>query len=455
MSPPRVKIKFMRQDVITMTQKQLNRYGVLMKTIDGSLTVREAAEALNLSTRQIKRLKKEVSAGGAAALIHKNTFVKPASAISDEVKEKIVTLKKTKLFVKCNFTHFREILEEQYDISLAYSTLYGILTSKSILSPKKRRRFKPHKRRSRVPQQGLLVQTDATPFAWFKGNRKQYSIHGAIDDATGQLLALYMCKNECLNGYFTMLKMIIENFGIPVSLYADRHTIFRSPNADKADVDSNLSVNDTQFGRALKELGIGLIPARSPQAKGRIERCWQTLQSRLPVEFAMRGIETVDEANEFLEEYIYTFNMQFAVEPQAKKSLFRKLDKTVNLDYILCIKDTRKIDAGLTFSYKNRTFKIAGEIGAARLNAGTRVNILVNPAYGIKAEYKNIVFDVFRFIPGRKKKAIPITTPKSKAHKPSPDNPFNGNLKKHSKLVPGESWEDITSMLDDVFNVSY
>lgn len=130
----------------------------------------------------------------------------------------------------------------------------------------------------------MKTDVDASPFAWL-GGRVKYTLHGAVDDATGQVTALFICKNECLFGYLEMLRRTIHDFGLPVSLYSDRHSIFRSPVADKISIEEQLAgvtANDTQFGRTVSELGITLIPARSPQAKGRIERLWETLQSRLP-----------------------------------------------------------------------------------------------------------------------------------------------------------------------------
>jgi transposase InsO family protein len=152
------------------------------------------------------------------------------------------------------------------------------------------------------------LRVDATPYAWFarsqapdtsKGDKRRYALCEAIDDATRRITGLYMCKNECLHGYFEMLRRTIKNHGMPVSVYADRHTIFRSPNKAKAEIDPKVNVSDTQFGGCLKELGVVLIAARSPQAKGRIERLWGTLQGRLPTEFAIRNITTIDAGGVF------------------------------------------------------------------------------------------------------------------------------------------------------------
>jgi hypothetical protein len=142
----------------------------------------------------------------------------------------------------------------------------------------------------------MLVQIDASPHEWIIGG-ELFTLHGAIDDATGEILALFFTPNECMEGYFEIIRQIVKNYGIPMSLYCDRHTIFVSPNDGKLSIEDQLkgkTVNLTQFGRAMEELGITIIKANSPQAKGRIEKLWDTLQSRLPVEFKIRGIDTME-----------------------------------------------------------------------------------------------------------------------------------------------------------------
>ena len=433
-----------------MTRKQLNRYEVINKANAGVITVREAAEALGLSERQIKRLKKKVAEEGAAAVIHKNTLKIPNHAMPQETADKILEIKRSEDYIKCNFKHYQELLSEHHGIDISYSALYGLLTADGIKSPHTRRRFKPHRRRKRKPQAGLPLQVDATPFAWFKGDKKPYALHGAIDDATGQITGLFLTKNECLHGYFEMIRRTIESFGIPASLYADRHTIFQSPNKTKAEIDPKLTVNDTQFGRALKELEIQLIAARSPQAKGRIERLWKTLQDRLPVEFAIRGIATIDAANEFLKTYIYAFNSVFAVEPEKADSMFRRPPETLNLDYILCIKEKRAIDAGGVFSFGGRSFKVVETYSIGIIPKNAKINVLTDPRFGIKAEYRNIVFDVLPYVPPKRVK--PRQEKEPAAPKPVPDSHyFKYGQKFAPKLTYEESDADITAMLENIF----
>lgn len=444
----------MNKEYITMTKEQFRRYQVVQAAIDGKVTVSEAAQALGLSTRQIKRLKKGVKTDGANAIIHGNTNRRPANIITCEEKTKILEIWNRKEFSSCNFNHFREILEVYFGINISYSSLYSLLTSNGIKSPKTRRRKKVHRRRARRPQAGLLVQVDATPYQWFLDDPKSYALHGAIDDATGQVLALYMTKNECLRGYFSMTERMIENYGIPVSLYADRHTIFQSPNKDKAEFDSSLHVNDTQFGRALKELGIELIPARSPQAKGRVERLWGTLQSRLPVEFSLNNITTVEEANEFLKMYIYQYNSQFAIEPKNSDSMFARIGQDTNLNLILCVKEVRTVDAGGVFSYKGKSFLVSPEGLNAGIYKGTKVDVCVHNDYSISVSYKGKNFAILPYVPPKRvPKAKVNTVPKSKAHKPTPAQQWS--FEKEYRFSDEYSYTEMLEMLNEILEAPY
>src|SRR5699024_11011441 len=285
----------MREEIFNMTQQEISRLRVINQTIDRVITVKEAAELIDLSERQVLRLKKGVLEEGPSFIIHKNRGRKPKHATAVEIQNEIIELKKAK-YQEANFMHFQELLEEHEGISVSYPTVYRILTKAGFKSPKKHRRRKTHHRRKRKPQKGMLVQIDASPHEWIIGGNS-FDLHGAIDDATGEIVALYFTPNECMQGYFEIVRQIVLNHGIPTSLYCDRHSIFISPNEGKLTIEDQLegkTVNLTQFGRAMDELGINIIPAGSPQAKGRIERLWGTLQSRLPVEFKIRDISTME-----------------------------------------------------------------------------------------------------------------------------------------------------------------
>ncbi|MCL2632858.1 MAG: ISNCY family transposase, partial [Coriobacteriia bacterium] len=377
-----------------MNDEQFRRLDLVKKSIAGFITEAEAAEKLGISKRQVQRLKKGVRENGEAAMIHKNTHRKPSHAIPDELKGKILVIRSKAGFKDANFKHFQELLETEYGITISYSSLYRLLKENNVASPKKRRRFKPHRRRKRRPQAGSMVQMDASPYDWLNTG-KRYTLHGAIDDATGQVVGLFLCQNECMQGYHEVMRRMITVFGIPEAIYADRHTIFRSPNADKAkaeDAPPGIKAHETQFGRALNELGIQIIAARSPQAKGRIERLWETLQSRLPIVFRIQDITTLESANEYLRNYIFDFNSNFAVEPSDVDSAFLPLDAGSNLDYILCVKEIRTLDHGQVFSFQGKRLQIEKAPYSNYIPPKAKVTVMVSPYIGVMVSYLSYVF---------------------------------------------------------------
>jgi transposase len=386
---------------ITLTQGQLRKLQVIDRYRSKVITRKKAAELLDLTERQVTRLKKGIETEGATFVINKNTGKTPAHAITAEMKERILKIRAEPAFQQSNFTHFREILECDYQIILSYTALRSILKEAGIESPKsKRQRKRGKKRRERKEHPGELLQIDATPYEWF-GTPLKYTLHGAIDDASGKITGLYMTQNECLFGYEEMMRCCCLKFGVPQSIYSDKHTIFRSPKTGKLTVEEEIqgkTVNLTQFGRAMHELGVDLIYANSPEAKGRVERMWQTLQSRLPVEFAKHGITTVSAANKFLqEEYIDMFNERFAVTP-AGESIFVPVSTASALDDILCIKVQRKTDKTGVFSFKGKVFQLLKD-GKPFSLPKKEITLLIGPRTGMRAQYQTFVYSVRRCEP--------------------------------------------------------
>ncbi len=379
-----------------MTQDERNKLYVARCLLDGKMTISEAAETLGLSERQLKRLKKGVKEYGESFVIHKNRGRKPSHALTDEIRNLVVNHKKSEEYSKANFSHFQELLEEHESISLSKPSVYRILVSNGFTSPKKHGKVKHHKRRKRKPQRGMLVIIDASPHAWFFNN-EECSLHGAVEDATGEILALFFTPHECLEGYFRIMKTVISNNGVPLAVYADRHTIFRSPKADRLSIEDELNgkkVKDTQFGRAMAELSINLIWAKTAQAKGRIERLWETLQSRLPIELSIAGITTMEEANAFLAAFIKKYNKKFAVEPRDPQAAFRKLEDGINPDHILCIKETRQVDHGSTFSYGNVYYRVIRNGKTMPIIPKAKITVLKSPQFGLKVQYSDSIYDV-------------------------------------------------------------
>lgn len=352
-----------------MSPKESRRVHVMEQVMAGSITIRQAAEFLNLSPRQIKRLKRGMREEGVSALAHKNRGRKPKHAVPKEVRKRVVELVIGPLRdTSCQ--HVAELLEQHYGIRLSAKTVRRVLAAAGIpirYAKKARRR---RKSRERMPRPGLLAQCDASPYAWLEERAPKLTLHGAVDDATSKILALHFRPTEDAIGYFQVLSQTLQDHGIPAAWYTDRHTIFFSPKKDKLSVEEELAgqtVPLTQFGQALNELGIAQIAARSPEAKGRIERLWETLQSRLVVEMRLAGISTIEEANAFLHGFIEKFNDKFAEKPADPTPAFRPSPPPAILEQILCFKEQRKASKGSSISYLSTTYQLTDPKGSVVL----------------------------------------------------------------------------------------
>jgi len=377
-----------------LKQKDLKRATLIEACIKGKCTVKQVALALGISERRVKQIKKEVKENGIKSIQHGNRGRKPKNTISDETINKILELRHSYEYELSNFKHFQELLKEHENINISYSALYHILKNAGIKSPKKHRKSKLHHRRKRKEAEGMMLQADATPFDWFE-NGEHYSLHGFIDDATGKITGLYMCKNECLLGYLEVLRQTIETYGIPISLYPDKYSVFFPPKKvnDHITIEEQLSGREkgiTQFGRIVEELGIEMFAASSPQAKGRIERLWETLQSRLVTEFRINNITTIEKANEFFKEYIPKYNNKFSICPSSSKSVYLKIPKRYDLDELLCVRFERRIDNAGVFSLNNSKFQVLDR----NLPPKTKVEIYLSQKIGLRVKSKNKIYDV-------------------------------------------------------------
>ncbi len=265
--------------------------------------------------------------------------------------------------------------------------LYRFLKSKGAKSPRKHKKAKNHNRRNERPSSGELLQVDGTPHQFFYSDTNEYCLHGFIDDATHQVTGLYMRENECMHGYLEVTRQTFKNFGVPLALYADGSSIF-FPKDDKLTLEEQLAgVTEptTQYGRMMKYLGVDLIHADSSQAKGRVERLWNTLHDRLRTEFRRHNITTIDDANKFLKTYIPKFNKKFAIEPKNKKSSFMELPEYVNLDYLLSVKHTRTVDVSNCISISGTTFVIETK----EILHKKKIEVCISKRIGLKARFNN------------------------------------------------------------------
>lgn len=377
---------------IKFTEMDIEKLIIIQSVIDGKRTGKEASDKLNLSERQIWRMVKNVRNKGVEGIKHGNCFIKKTRFITEEFKEHIKNLKLSDDYCDTNFTHFKELLEEYENINISYTSLYKILTEYGIKSKKKHRDRKIHRQRKRKAHEGDLVQADGTPFDWFQDGHK-YSIHGFVDDATGKVLGAYMCEHECLLGYLETLRQMLKNYGIPKCLYPDKFSVFFPTKGQKLTLEEQLEGKEkptTQFKRIIDVLGIDMFAASTSQAKGRIERLWNTFQDRLVTEFKLAKVKTIDEANVFLEKYIKKYNKKFAIKAESSESNFIPVPSYLDLDLLLSIKITRKIDSSGSFTIQNKKFQILNN----NIMPKSRINVYISKKIGIIAEHNNTKYKV-------------------------------------------------------------
>lgn len=418
-----------------MNDKERFRFEVISRALEGKLTNRQAAGRLKLSIRQVIRLKKGVKKEGKAAMIHKNTGSKPANSVPDDLKNQICQMAMTD-YSGASAQHMSELLTEHQDIHYSGRTVQRILKKSGISGPRSRKGKKLFRRRKRRSKEGELVQADASPFAWLEERGPEMSLHGIIDDATGKILGLYFRHEEDINGYMHVLMQMVKNHGIPQFFYADRHAIFLSPKNGKLSIEEQLegkAVSLTQVGRMLDEMGIEYIPARTPQAKGRIENLWGTFQHRLVVEMRVAGINTMDEANSFLPKFIKKFNKRFENPPEDTESLFLNPPGDRELKRIISVRHERKSSNASTISWRGKIYQLLDNRGRIKLmRPRTTVYVLEMLEGSVSAEYEGDLYKVKVFEEKKEKLVLPVEkkVPKSKAHKPPADHPWKRWVKR-------------------------
>lgn len=371
----------MRKVTLEMTEE--DKYLTIKKLVETDGSKQRAAIHLGCTVRHVNRMIKGYKEKGKEFFVHGNKGRKPSHTINDETKSNVLDLYRTK-YEEANFVHYSELLEEYENIKISASTIRSILMEENILYPKATRRTKKklanklkeqikvakskneitqlhnaiiniedaHPRRPRCAYFGEMLQMDASLHNWFGNDKSQ--LHIAIDDATGSIVGAYFDKQETLNGYYHVLHQVLTQYGIPYMFYTDRRTVFEYKQKKSPSLEEDTF---TQFGYACKQLGIEIKTSSVPQAKGRVERVFQTLQSRLIIEMRLNGVSTIDQANEFLNSYIKKFNDKFALPLDNIKSVFEKQPDIEKINLTLAVLLGRKVDNGHCVKFDNKYFK--------------------------------------------------------------------------------------------------
>lgn len=360
--------------MIVMTAKDVLRSQVMAQVMEGMLDQASAAGRLGISVRQVKRLKRRMQDEGTQGLLSKKRGKPSNRRTPDDVLEKAVAL------IGAHYADFGptlacEKLEDVHKIKLSVETVRQAMLRAGLWKARRGAGARTHAMRERRARRGELIQIDGSPHDWFEGRAARCCLLVFIDDATSELMALRFVDAETTLGYMGLLEEHICTHGLPAAIYSDRHSIFQVNRGDRKDV----SHTQTQFARALEQLGIEGIQANSPQAKGRVERANQTLQDRLVKEMRLQGISSQAAANAWLPQFIRAFNRRFAVKPAAPADAHVPYAGThANLRRILSIHMKRRLSSNLSCQLDGLLYQVQAASQGLALR-GADVDLVTHP----------------------------------------------------------------------------
>ena len=363
------------RDRVTLNRKEQTRAKVIAMVMEGRCTAREAAGLLRLSRRHVMRLKKAFREEGPAGLAHGNRGRKPAHAVRDEERQEVLELAGA-LYSGYNHTHLHEQLVLEHGIQLSRRSVARILTAAGLRSPRRRRPRRHRAWRERLPNEGMMLQVDGSHHDWLEGRGPRLVLVGAVDDATGELVHALFREQEDAQGYLMLLRDVVRKRGVPLAWYSDRHGIFVRNDKEPWTLSEELAGRrePTQVARALEQLGVNLILAHTPQAKGRVERCWGTLQDRLVKELRKANACTMAEGNRVLKRYLPRFKERFARPPADPEPAYRRLPRGTDIDAVCSFHYARTVANDNTVRLEERLVHVLPGPGG-RSYAGCRVQL--------------------------------------------------------------------------------
>jgi hypothetical protein len=409
------------EDMIMARQGELKRLHVIRKVLERVIKQVEAAEILSLSSRQVRRIMKRITTEGDQGIIHKSRGRPSTRRISAKIRNKVIQLYR-KQYQDFGPTLASEKLLERDRIEISDETLRIWLIETG--DWKRTRKRRGHRQwRERKHHDGEMVQMDGSHHDWFEGRGPRCVLMGYIDDATGKVFGRFYGYEGTIPA-MESFRRYIKKKGLPMSVYLDKHTTYKSTAKPTIQDELNNRQPLSEFERALKELGVEVIHAHSPQAKGRIERLFGTLQDRLVKEMRLRGIRTIEQANGFLETYLPFYNRRFSVSPKGTDNLHRSLDKGMNLDAILCVKTERTLRNDFTVAHNQKLYQVEDCVAASKIMVQDRMDgSLVMTYKGRVLRFKEITARPL------KENRPPHVVPMRKTHPPSSDHPWRRGFK--------------------------
>jgi hypothetical protein len=406
------------RDIITMSVKELKRLKVVQEAIARHITQKSAAELVGMTERHMRRLVKAVRTEGERGLVHRTRGKPSNNRIAEEVRAKAISAYKGS-YMGFGPTLASEKLQEREGIAVSEETMRKWLLKEGLWEGKRKR--SPHRRwRQRKECFGEMVQMDGSHHDWLEGRGPELVLMGYIDDATGNTFGRFYDYEGTIPA-MDSFRLYANKYGLPQSVYLDKHSTYRVTSAAKEEERQQMLMS--QFERALRELGVKVIHANSPQAKGRVERLFGTLQDRLVKEMRLRGIRTKEKANVFLRSYLPTYNKRFRVPAAKEANLHVPLPKGLDLDDFLCMKTNRVARNDNTVSLNGRLFQIQEPVNALYVEIQERLN----GSLVIKANGKRLKYSEIKSVPMPKRRQT--VSRAKRVVVPKPNHPWRQGIK--------------------------
>jgi transposase len=426
-------------ELLTMSNREITRLEVMQRLQEKRLSQKEAAGMLGIGTRQVKRLFRAYKAQGAPGLVSKRRGQSSNNRLEEGLVQGVIDLIYER-YRDFGPTLAHEKLVEVHGVQLSRESVRRIMITEGVWKSRRAKKPSVHQMRERRACFGELVQIDGSDHAWFEGRGPRCTLLAYIDDASGQLMEAWFVPSETFFAYCEATQHYLERYGKPVAFYSDKHGIFRVNQPRPLGTSSGL----TQFGRAMQELDIQIICANSPQAKGRIERAYQTLQDRLVKELRLLGISDIPSANAYLPTFRDAYNRRFAVSPRSTHDAHRPLLKTEHLDRILAHQETRILSKNLTLQFNKVIYQIQTNRPTYALR-NAQVTVCENPKGEISVLYKNQPLEYCLFQqPPRQAEVVTSKTLDQQLQQPKPPAP-NHPWRQYGQHLNGKPVQEVPS----------
>jgi transposase len=429
----------MKGGSLAMSQKERSRLVVMSRVKEKTMTMREASEMMGVSYRQVRRIYQRYMQEGDKGLIHRNRGRPSNRRKAPEVKEIVLALYGEQYW-DFGPTLAAEKLVERDGYEVDHETLRRWLLAAGLWK-RQRKRPKHRQWRERKAHFGELVQMDGSHHRWFDGQEDKACLMDMVDDATGRTLPL-MSEEETTVAAMQVLWAWVENYGIPKALYVDWKNVYVTQREPTLEEQLSGELPLTQFGRACKKLGIEIVPANSPQAKGRVERKHGVYQDRLVKELRLAGIRDIEGANQFLRGFTESLNTKFAVEPRSSADFHRPVPQDMDLRSVFCLEEQRTVGNDWVVRYKNHFFQILPQSNLPPAKKQVIVQEHLDGSIHMVYRGKEIVFQEIKHLPSHSHlfpEKAPIPEPRKKYIPPSthPWRKFNlqSSRKKEVALV--------------------